>query len=240
MKLAPKKVIPYLQIGAGRLGAVIFKAIQAEPQLSSLLLSESSTFTRIDPQLGIAIDAVELPLRIDKLVICIAPGMDKKWRWNAIFCGLVKQVVQQQIVINELIFISSTRVYDGIKQGVVNAKVLPAAQSERAKGLLAAERQLSQLAGHYCFLRCCGLVGEHYQRFQQILKQSDEKVRFAVDTQQVAEKVVERLLAKRTNNQYSIVTDGYSYYRGSKLAFEKSLLLSKHQRLLQNSDYFDC
>ncbi len=232
-------MIPYLQIGTGRLGSAITRAIESESKLAGLLTSAARANSRLDPKNGLCLVGVSAQtVKIDKLLICIAPGIDKKWRWNEIFNGLAQQVLQQQLTINELIFISSTRVYDGILNGIVTAKSPVKAQTDRAKGLVFAEKQLVQLANSHCLLRCCGLIGEPYQRFQEILKQPDDKVRFAVDIEQVAKKVVERLINKPTANQFSIVTDGGCYYRGRRMTFEEAAFLSSGHRLLKQSDYY--
>lgn len=231
--------IPYLQIGAGRLGLMINSAIKSKSELAKLLLSKAHSNFRIDPVNGLSMAlSTAQPVTIERLLICIAPGRDKKWSWSNIFSGLERQVLQKQLFINELIFISSTRVYDGISQGIVTAQDHPIAQSDRAKGIIEAEKQLIRLAKTHCILRCCGLIGEQYQQFQTYLKQEDGKVRFAVDIDQVATKVVERLATTSSSNQYSIVTDGSCYYQGRRLAFEESIFLSGEHRLLQQSDCF--
>lgn len=233
-------LIPYLQIGRGRLGSTIIEMIKSEPQLARLVASTAKFNVRLNPKNGLSLVSSSIePVKIDKLLICIAPGVNKKWSWNDIFSGLMNQVKLQQLFINEIIFISSTRVYDGISSGIVTAQTSPKPQSDRAEGLVIAEKQLAQLAKTHCFLRCCGLIGEQYLRFQEILQQPDDKVRFAVGIQQVAEKVIERLSITRPVDQYSIVTDGGCYYRGDRLAFEQSSFLSKDHRLLKQSDCFE-
>ncbi len=233
------RLINYLQIGKGRLGQRIMQAILADPALSSLAANNRILTARIDQQQGLdIINRESSAMHIKRLLICIAPGAAKQWRWETIFDGLINQVKQNKLTIDELIFIGSTRVYDGINRGVVDASTEPQASSERAQSLLLAEQKLMSIANSHCILRCCGLVGDDYQRYQLIIEQADEKARFAVNLELVVEKVTARLSSSHATNQQSIVTDGYCYYAGKRLNMEQSLGLANEHRILKQSDAF--
>jgi len=207
-----------------------------------MLLGESANhqllISRLDPVDGLELaNQAESKMIIDKMVICIAPGSERKWQWQDIFVGIKRQVESQQLVINELFFISSTRVFDGIRRGTVDANTLPIASTSRADTLLEAESQVKQLSSNVSIIRCCGLIGEGYTRYSEILKEPSEKVRFAVNTKQVARQVVKHLLEVNSGSRYSLLTDGYCYYKGNQIPFELALSLAEEHRLLKNSEF---
>jgi len=60
------------------------------------------------------------PSKIDVLIICISPAKEKhQWSWDDIFLGLEAQVNFKTLEIKNIVFVSSTRVYDGIKKGFI-------------------------------------------------------------------------------------------------------------------------
>lgn len=230
--------IKYLQVGRGRLGEQIAqKYLQSQEAKGIKNGRNRVVYSRIDTVSGLEIANQQSErMVIEKLVICIAPGSEKKWQWATIFGGLCQQVKSSHVVINELIFISSTRVYDGYLTGVVSANDKPIAVSERAKSILIAESRLSGIANNVSILRCCGLVGEEYTYFAQLLTQPTDKVRFAIDISKVADRVVEILELSQSSNRVAILTDGYCYHNGLKLLLIEALELQTKHRLLRKGE----
>lgn len=227
----------YLQIGTGRLGSLIAKHVKASTNLHI-------NYARIDPQTGlINSNAKTINGEIDQLVLCLSPSQSSPWKWGQILNGVVKQVALNELKIHKLIFISSTRVYDGINEGVITAETPVNAHSQRAKELFKAEQQIAKLTNNFHILRCCGLygkTGQAYQKYLEILTRKDNKTRFGVDIEEVADSVVEKLKEgdRIKNSQvstYSLLTDGYCHFNGEKIAAEDACHLSDQHRLLINS-----
>ena len=197
------------------------------------------TYARIDPELGLINSNVELIKgEIDHLVLCLSPSKSSSWQWDQIFNGLMRQVAKKELKINKVIFISSTRVYDGLCRGEISAKTPVNARSERAQQLITAEQQIEKLASSFHILRCSGLYGaedQPYQKYREILTRNDNKMRFGVDIEKVANVVVEKLEDQDKVSSYSLLTDGGGHLNGQKLLIEQVNYLSNQYRLLINS-----
>jgi len=222
----------YLQIGNGRLGQLI--ANQVETSTNFIV-----NHARIDPKLGLIDPSFEsITGEIDHLVLCLSPKQSSPWQWDQIFTGLMNQVAKKELTISQVIFISSTRVYDGINTGLITAETPVKGYSERAKQLISAEQQIEKLASSFHILRCSGLYGKKeqpYQKYLEILTQIDNKTRFAVDIDKVANVVVEKLKEQEKVSSFSLLTDGYCYFNGDKLLIKEVSHLSAQHRLLINS-----
>lgn len=247
--LGTPNYIDYLQVGKGRLGNLI-----AEHVLRELSNTSKVQFARIDAQAGLTDpDGVPLNAVINCLVICVAPGRSGCWQWHQLLLGMLKQKACGGLKINKLIFVSSTRIYDGIEQGIIAVETPPKAKSERGKQLLMAENQIKQLAKNYHILCCSGLYGGSYQKYWSILspeldastmdssveaslphKTSAEitQPRFGVHVDSVAQAVVHRIGLDCSNSSYSLLTDGYCYFEGYKIPVEKVRDFCEKYRLL--------
>jgi len=222
----------YLQVGKGRLGNLIAQSVKASTNLTI-------NYARIDPEFGL-INSNRKPIGgdVDQLVLCLSPSQSSVWQWDQILNGMIKQVVRNELKINQLIFISSTRVYDGITGGIITAETPVNAASKRAMKLLKAEHHIEQLTSNYHILRCSGLyakTGQDYRKYPKILVQKDDKIRFGVDIEYVTQVVVEKLKENTQVSTHSLLTDGYCYFNGEKIAAQKVSHLSGQHRLLINS-----
>jgi len=222
----------YLQIGLGRLGSLIIKQVKASTNLTI-------NYARIDPKIGL-INSNANPIKgeIEQLVLCISPSQSSPWQWDQILNGIIKQVAEKELKISQLVFISSTHVYDGLSSGIICAKTPVNASSERAKALLKAEQQIEKLASSFHIMRCSGLYGKNestYQKYRDILTQNDNKTRFGVDIEEVANLVVTKLKQNNQVSSYSLLTDGYCYLNGEKITVDEATHLSDQHRLLINS-----
>ena len=225
--------IKYLQIGNGRLGQLIANQVETS---TNLIINHA----RIDPKLGLIDSSFEsITGEIGHLVLCLSPSQSSLWQWNQIFTGLMNQVDKKELKINQAIFISSSRVYDGINKGLITAQTPVKDYSERANQLIRAEQQIEKHATSFHILRCSGLYGKEdqpYQKYREILTQKDDKVRFGVDINDVAKAVVKKLGEKVSS--YSLLTDGYCYLHGESLTIESVSDLSEQNRLLVKSESF--
>ena len=242
---------PIVLVGRGRLGQKIQTRLLNSKKLSTSRLSVE--FAKISPSNGLMFESRQSGLvSIDTLIICISPGITKKWQWQNIFDGVEKQVKQGLISIERALFISSTRVYDGIENGVVDASVAPIGASDRANYIILAEQKLLSLCQYVHILRCSGLIGEGYQRYEALLKselqnsvdknlnksKTDTSPRFAVNIETIANKVAAFTFIKSKSDGVSVITDEHIYYAGEKLSFEQGQYLCARHRLLKNSDFW--
>lgn len=230
--------IDYLQVGKGRLGGLIAQQVK-----HSLGQIDEIQTARIDPDTGlIDLKGSSLTGAINRLVICISAGKKQSWQWHQLLTGMLAQKDRGELKINQLIFISSTAVYDGIQRGVVCVDTPAIARSERAKSLLRAENQIKLLANTFHIVRCSGLYGRDYQKYLAILSspalskasvsQDDDQPRFGVNVESVAETVLDRLRQNSHTSSYSLLTDGYCYFQGHKTAIGEANELALKHRLL--------
>ncbi len=230
--------INYLQVGKGRLGGLITQQVKHSPgQIDEI------QYARINAGTGL-IDLKGYPLTgvINRLVICISPGQKQAWQWHQLLKGLLGQKDRGELKINQLIFVSSTRVYDGIPRGMVSVDTPTIARSERAKSLLMAENHIKLLSNSFHIVRCSGLYGREYQKYSSILSrvaiskisysQGDDQPRFGVNVESVAKTVLERLSQTGQTSSYSLLTDGYCYFQGHKIAIGEANQLASRYRLL--------
>jgi len=219
--------LKYVQVGKGRLGRVIANRVK-----------QTAVFAKIDADLGLQIPAFsEQKYVIENLVICISPSTKNSWDWADILKGILQQVLIGQLKINRLIFISSTRVYEGIERGIVDATTQAISKTSKGVSLLAAEKIVAQIAQQYHILRCSGLYGEGYKKYLSILSQcKKEQTRFAVSIEQVADEVVGKL-AQATSEPSSctLLTDGYCYFQGDKMLIQEAMLLSLQHKIFKAS-----
>ncbi len=222
----------YVQVGTGRLGGLIAS------QASTLFVQ--TEFVRLDPVRGLDGMTASYPVTVDRLVICISPAQKNKLnsqscQWNEIFAGFVQQVADKQIKVRQIIFISSTRVFDGIDQGLIDSKTNAIAQSKRAKYLLFAENQLLNLAPSVHIVRCSGLYGQGYNTYSKILEKTSERPRFGVKIETVVKKVAQILKEPIGRSEHYLLTDGFCHHKGEAINIDDIALLATKYRLLINS-----
>lgn len=193
-------------------------------------------FARIDPEMGLS--GIESDKVIDKLIVCIS-STGKSWTWDIIFGGLKRQLENDSLVIKNVIYVSSTRVFDGIEKGIVNELTKPVAASNRARCLLTAEAAIQSIAKVSYVIRPSGLYGTDYRKYLPILQSAEDKPRFGTHQQAVVDRLTELALLPNLSNGTEILTDGMLYFRGDKLQCEKDcdevLKLSQRYRILLSS-----
>lgn len=220
--------------GRGRIGKGIIQQLTA--------LSITPVECVLDPVVGLVARDKQALNNIDLLIVCIAPSShNKAWHWANVFEGLTKQVKAEHLTINNAILISSTRVYDGIETGIVDASMACQPSSEKAQQLLAGEQMLSKLVNHSAILRCTGLIGEGYEKYQEILSQARDKARFAVDISAVINKVTELVKLAHSDKmgaRLALLTDGKVHFeqRALDLSSLEVAKLAERYRILVNSE----
>ena len=199
-------------------------------------INQEIVFARINTNDGLQVQNLQAQnLIIEHLVICISPSSKNIWDWINILQGVLQQVLTGQLKINRLVFISSTRVYDGIERGIVEASTQAVSHSHKGKSLLAAEQLIPQLADQYHILRCSGLYGEGYQKYLAILSECrKQQTRFAVSLDEVAEEVVSKI-ENGNQSSCSLLTDGYCYFEGKKISMLDAMSLSAQHKILRAS-----
>ena len=227
----------YVQIGHGRLGQLIADSVKQRGLVSKV------NFARISESIGLCdLQGNVLSGIVEKLVICISPSSNSQWQWSEILQGVEKQVNENKLVIHQLVFVSSTRVYDGIDAGIITASTVAIAKSQAGLNLLKAEEQVKKLATNAHILRCSGLYSENhkvYQKYFQILFSDSTKARFGVDVEQVVHKVVALITQKKIQGcfyQYCLLTDGNCYINAEKLKLTEPKVALLSKRLLKMSD----
>lgn len=183
---------------------------------------------------------------IDLLIICISAGHRRegsaRWSWQDIFHGLEKQVINNDVVIKNVIMVSSTRVYEAYDNGIIDASSPTKTNTENGLAIQHAENILSKVSDSCRLLRCSGLYGESYKVYEPILKSGRDKPRFGVLVEVVIERLYQLtkdLLVGNFNSGNELLTDGYAYFEGKCLqwqADEKYIEeLSQSFRILKKS-----
>lgn len=217
--------------GKGRIGAKVASKLIEKGQ--------SVSHFRIEPNLGLTpLDGSDEQV-LDLLIICISSAKSQSaWSWSNIFSGLKTQMRSKQVIINRIIFVSSTRVYDGITHGLTNAETPADPISEKAKSLLYAEQQLLDTCSDVAILRCSGLIGLGYEKYEAMLKTAKDRPRFGVDIAQVVELIVE-MSNKPDRTSIDVLTNGNVYYQNKVYSFDSEEIeivkLAKEYKILINS-----
>lgn len=219
--------------GKGRIGAKVYAKLTE--------LGHQPDYYRIDPQLGLTNYSEKLPDVIDLLVISISPAKSqKKWQWNEIFSGLNQQIKNGEIVIKHIIYVSSTRVYDGIESGLVSASSRTIAGSEKAHELYHAEQALQAMCECVSVIRCCGLIGNGYEKYQSILETAEDRPRFAVDIEDVIRLIISKATDNNARSSITLLTDGKVHYKKQAYLFDEDKAfietLAKEHKILVNSE----
>lgn len=222
--------------GQGRIGLPVATKLKQQ--------GLTPVFARLDSSKGLWA-TTQLPRSIDLLCISISPGRGKyDWHWGNIFQGLVHQVEQGLFAIKNIIFISSTSVYDGICSGMIDAKTKARSGSVRSENLLAAEAAFSQICKRISIVRCCGLIGEGYSTYLPILQQAQDRPRFGIDVAAVishVEQLASNMLTSELPSQIHLLTNGKVYFQGNVFALnanedkEKIIQLARKYKILQAS-----
>ena len=156
--------------------------------------------------------------------------------------GLSKQLQDGVLKVENIVMVSSTRVYEAIERGLVTANTLPRGISSRALGLIAAEQRLLQSPANVCLLRCSGLYGDLYPVYTPILSKGESRPRFGIDANQVIERlyqVVKASLVEPLESQIELLTDGKVYFEGRVFSWPvdrtQVIALAEEFRILLNS-----
>ncbi|TQV88962.1 hypothetical protein [Aliikangiella coralliicola] len=208
--------VPEKQIvlcGQGRIGRQLAAKLKA--------LNIQFSLARLDQNKGLIPAIGELPRSLKLLVICIAPGRSQnnepRWYWDKILSGLNTQLSAGKLIVDNIILVSSTRVYDGIERGIVTAQTPAKGVTQKAKQLIAAEKQLFEFRASVRVLRCGGLYGDAYPTYTPIMLKAADKPRFGIDSIQVVNRLVELTLLVLTGDflpGIEVLTDGKVYFEG--------------------------
>lgn len=196
--------------GQGRIGSKVIETLKDQGH-------EISTF-RLDKEKGLYSKDSETPANINLLLICISSAKAKgQWDWTNIFNGLQQQINSGELTINNLIFVSSTRVFDGIDTGMVTADTKPVVSSERGQKVLHGEKALESVCSNLHIVRCSGLIGGGYDSYKPILAVASDRPRFAVDVEEVKSFIVHQIdaiLKQAPAPKFSLLTDGKVHFEG--------------------------
>lgn len=220
--------------GQGRIGARVTEKLRAQGHQVDVL--------RLDKEKGLYSQNATVPTRIEVLIICISSAKAKGlWDWTNIFNGLEQQVRLGQIKINNLIFVSSTRVFDGIDSGLVTSQTKPQSNSERGQKVILGEEALKKVCSNLHLVRCSGLIGGGYDSYRPILSVAKDRPRFAVEVENVKQFIIDQIaliLTQTLSQSTSLLTDGKAYFEQRCYDVvkdkEKVIELSKHFRILVN------
>lgn len=240
--------------GQGRLGGRIAALLSATGKVPLPL--------RLHPEHGLVLPVAQPPLHIRTLIICLvpraavvgqAPAADdlaaenqasaKPQRasvaWAGLLDGVLAQVQRGELIIDQLLHVSSTAVYEGYQQGWVRATSPAKGDSPRALALAEAEQKVRGLSRNSLVVRLSGLYGPGYEGYQP-LTFNDDKARMGVDLRAAAAMIYALLRKGITGAATALITDGNIYYQGqaykadvanpllAKLASKQRLLLASH------------
>lgn len=217
--------------GNGRLGKQIQSALQQR--------GHSIQLARVDPVQGLIINAAPVFGQLDTLVICFVPQQSERGAgWRTALKGFQQQVSRGDLEIGQLLFISSTSVYESVETGLVDANTPVQPVSTRSGGLLSAEAIVPTLSPCTTIFRLTGLVGPGYDKYDPV-SYSIDKPRQAVDIRAVANATADRLSSPQSGHHLEVLTDGLIYWqqRPFRAADEEELMahLLGQYRLLQPS-----
>ncbi len=223
--------------GQGRIGARVTQALRAKGHQVDVL--------RLDKEKGLYSQNATVPTKIQVLLICISSAKAKGlWDWTNIFDGLEQQVNLGQLKINNLIFVSSTRVFDGIGSGLVTSQTEPQSNSERGQKVIQGEDALKKVCSNLHLVRCSGLIGGGYDSYRPILSVAKDRPRFAVEVEHVKQFIIsqiESMLTQTLPQSISLLTDGKVYFEQRCYDVvkdkEEVIELSKHFRILVNGSH---
>lgn len=225
--------------GQGRIGLPLSQRLKAN--------NIDFEFSRLDPKRGLVSSSVlEQPIKL--LVVAIANGQrggnTPAWYWHEIYDGLLQQLDEGSIQIENIVMVSSTRVYDGIDTGIVSAQTPAESVSEKGEQLIDAEKVLLGSSMKARILRCSGIYGEGYHQYKPIMREAKGRCYFGVDVESIIQRLYECVRGSLQNNYVQgieLLTDDKVYYEGRALNFEQDLrqvlLLSQQFRILKNSQF---
>lgn len=189
--------------GQGRLGSRVRDLLEAE--------GVEVVPVRLDSNRGLPAGD------IDTLMVCVAPGpavpagQRPAW-WRGLFDGLSRQVQDGERRLRRLLFVSSTRVFDGAPPGRVDGGGAAIPESEAALALATAERAALALAAQACCVRLAGIYGGEYAVYDPRAFSMD-RPRHGVDVDAAARALV-RLVAETRWPAFHLLSDGQVYWRG--------------------------
>jgi len=243
--MTSRQTISLLQVGQGRIGSLLKRSLDSHS-------TQAIHLSRLDPPLGLTGLSEPTGYLIENLIICIAPSRklsvtNKIEFWQNVFVGLQQQVKSGYLVIRRIFFVSSTRVYDAIQSGIIEASTRVQSDSDMGQALIDAEFMLSKLTLQcHCF-RAAGLVGQKYPKYQQYLRLQDNKLRFAIIDWQLVELITEQVISlQQTSLQknqktcyYYLATDGEGYFNGKIISLQswqkQTFYSALNQRWLKSS-----
>ena len=202
--------VPILIAGKGRIGGAVSSSLIAQGYFVK--------HCRIHPQAGISALS-EFSGQPFLLVICIS-AFGKSWSWDSLLVGLVEQLKSMESSNGQVIFVSSTRVFDGIASGEVAAATPVKPASQKAQQLVAAESQLASTNLPLWIMRPSGLYGDEYPKYLPIMKNGAEKPRFGIDSQRVSERLVQLsqiLVTEGFSSGVEVMTDGFAYHDNQEI-----------------------
>ncbi|WP_196138824.1 hypothetical protein [Aliikangiella sp. G2MR2-5] len=241
-----KSLLPLVICGKGRIGGPLIRRladiglnpVTARLDLEAGLVLNTSTASANECLVN---DFDNNKVEVHLLVICIS-AYGKPWNWGDIFNGLKKQVDAGSLVVENLILVSSTRVFDGIECGMITASTRAKGCSQKAKELLKGELDAFEVACRCYIVRASGLYGQDYKAYWPVLNQAFDRPRFGTSQELLIERL-ESLCTQYNDTDLAstieLLTDGAVYFRGSKLLFSVSSgeigKLAENYKILQSS-----
>lgn len=237
-------VIELAICGQGRLGGRVAAILTAA--------GRSPLALRLSREQGLLVPQAKPPLLIRRLILCLVPrplqplGDHGPQRaspaWAGLLDGLLGQVQRGEVVIERLLHVSSTAVYEGYSRGWLTAATPAAGDSPRALALTEAEERVRQLAHNTQVVRLTGLYGPGYERYQP-LAMSFDKARMGVDVRAAAALIAALSCRDVAGAATALVSDGQIYYQGQAYPADPAnpllAALARQQRLLLPS-HFAC
>jgi len=218
-------------VGSGRIGKPLNSKLSGSGYKCHSL--------RIEPQTGIELSDIEFT-KPSILIICIS-AVGKPWTWDKVLNGLLAQIRNKEIYLNQIILVSSTRVYEGHTEGMVTSQESVAAESAKAAQIIVAEDALLECSVDSWIIRCSGLYGKDYPRYTPIMIAAEGKPRSGVQTEQVVEEIYQFIRAIPefgSKNGIQLLTDGHCYFEGKKYrqtSDEVKRLSKAHKVLIASS-----
>lgn len=219
----------HLIVGAGKLGQRFYRYLQSLDQPTITLSRSPKGWSEHHICYDLLNDQQALPKlpKISKVFIILAPGERTETAYRQTYIAAVSNLIallHQQQTDFHCVFVSSTSVYSGNTETVINEETRPQTDSFSGRILLEAEQNIKQLHTNTSIVRPSGLYSSQRQRLIDSLLDSSQREN-PKWLNLVHEHDVCQWLWQTAVHQWplAIASDGFPFQRKQLQDFQQSL-----------------
>lgn len=219
----------HLIVGAGKLGQRFYRYLQSLDQPTITLSRSPKGWSEHHICYDLLNDQQALPKlpKISKVFIILAPGERTETAYRQTYIAAVSNLIallHQQQTDFHCVFVSSTSVYSGNTETVINEETRPQPDSFSGRILLEAEQNIKQLHTNTSIVRPSGLYSSQRQRLIDSLLDSSQREN-PKWLNLVHEQDVCQWLWQAAIHQWPLViaSDGFPFQRKQLQEFQQSL-----------------